>query len=201
MVENDIIYNEVALLQQFREGNDAAFTAIYKLMHQRVFLFARKYLNSTADAQDLTAETFVQLLHQHRSFQNLDGIAAFLHVTVRNKCFNLLKYNQMKLGHHARLLQLLDEKDSGNFLEEQIQVELVRKIYAQVEKLPTRMKEIFLLSYLEGLKPAEIAERLQIKPQTVINQRVTAIKLLQELLPKESLVLLMLALMDSQRPF
>ena len=41
------------------------------------------------------------------------------------------------------------------------------------------MKEIFLLSYRDGLKTGEIAERLQIKAQTVTNQRVTAVKLLQ----------------------
>jgi RNA polymerase sigma-70 factor (ECF subfamily) len=47
------------------------------------------------------------------------------------------------------------------------------------------MKEVFLLSYRDGLKPAEISALLRIRPQTVINQRITAVKLLQLALGKD----------------
>ena len=185
-------YNNAALVQQFRDGNEQAFTLIYKQLYQRVFLFAKKYVETTVDAQDLAAEAFVQLLNNRTDFATLDGIAAFLHVTVRNKCFNLLKHKQRKSAHHEELLRRLKEQDSAGFWAEQVQIELIKKIYAEIDKLPARMKEIFLLSYQDGLKPAEIAEKLQIKPQTVINQRITAIKLLRVLLNKESLLLLSL---------
>lgn len=192
MSEKESISDEVALLQQFHAGSEDAFTAIYKLLYQRVFWFAKKYVDTTADAQDLTAETFVQLLQHNRLFTSLDGIAAFLHVTVRNKCLNLLKHQQVKVAHHPELRRLLEEREATDFFEERVQIELMRKIYAEVDKLPARMKEIFLLSYREGLKPAQIAEQLQIKVQTVTNQRVNAVKLLQLLLEKESLLLLFL---------
>jgi RNA polymerase sigma-70 factor (ECF subfamily) len=192
--DKELISDEVVLLQQFRAGSEEAFTAIYKLLYQRVFWFAKKYVDTTADAQDLTAETFVQLLQHNRSFTSFDGIAAFLHVTVRNKCFNLLKHQQVKATHHPELLRLFEERETTDFFEEQVQIELMRKIYVEVDKLPVRMKEIFLLSYREGLKPAQIAEQLQIKVQTVTNQRVNAVKLLQLLLQKESLLLLLLLL-------
>jgi RNA polymerase sigma-70 factor (ECF subfamily) len=192
--EKELIYDEVVLLQQFLAGSEEAFTTIYKLLYQRVFWSAKKYVDTTADAQDLTAETFVQLLQHNRSFTSLDGIAAFLHVTVRNKCFNLLKHKQVKAAHHPELLRLLEEQGANDFFEERVQIELMRKIYAEVDKLPARMKEIFLLSYREGLKPAQIAEQLEIKVQTVINQRVNAVKLLQLLLQKEALLILLLLL-------
>lgn len=183
-------------MRQFREGSEAAFAIIYKLLYQRVYLFAKKYVIATDDAQDITAEVFVQLLQGGRSFTDIDGIAAFLHVAVRNRCFNLLKNKQMKMAHHAELLRQSDEKQNPAFFEQQVQLELMRKIYLEVDKLPDRMKEIFLLSYHEGLKPAQIAERLRIKPQTVINQRATAIKLLQSLVSREPLLLLFLSLME-----
>lgn len=179
-------------MQRFREGNEEAFTLIYKQLYQRVYLYARKYLEAMEDAGDVTAESFLQLLQGNRNFTSLDGVAAFLHVTVRNRCINLLKHRQMKNNHHAAILKTLEEEDPADLLEDKIRVELLHKIYAEVDKLPERMREIFLLSYLEGLKPAQIAERLQIKPQTVINQRVTALKLLQQMLTGEQLLLLLL---------
>ncbi|THU38360.1 sigma-70 family RNA polymerase sigma factor [Niastella caeni] len=188
------IHDEVVLMQQFRAGSEEAFTTVYRHLYQRVYWFARKYVEEKEDARDLTAESFVQLWQQHDTFPTLDAIAAFLYVTLRNKCYNLLKHRQMKAGRREDLLRQLNECEQGDFFEEQVQLQLVRRIYAEVNKLPPRMKEVFLLSYRDGLKPAEIAERLQIKAQTVTNQRVTAVRLLQLALGKDFMLLSLLLL-------
>ncbi|HEX6431588.1 MAG TPA: sigma-70 family RNA polymerase sigma factor [Niastella sp.] len=194
LTENEI-QDEVALMQQFRAGSEEAFTTVYRHLYQRVYWFARKFIEETEDARDLTAETFVQLWKQYDTFPTLDAVMAFLYVTVRNKCYNLIKHRQMKAGRRDELLRQLNERDPGDFFEEQVQLQLVRRIYAEVDKLPPRMKDIFLLSYRDGLKPAEIAELLQIKAQTVINQRVTAVRLLQLALGKELMITSLMVLL------
>lgn len=195
LTENEI-QDEVALMQQFREGSEEAFTVVYRHLYQRVYWFARKFVEDKEDARDLTAETFVQLWQQNNTFETLDAVSAFLYVTVRNKCYNLLKHRKMKASRRDDLLRLFAERGQGDFFEEQVQLQLVRSIYAEVDKLPARMQEVFLLSYRDGLKPAEIAERLQIKAQTVTNQRVTAIRLLQLALSKELMMFPLLLLLE-----
>lgn len=195
-------YQEDDLITALRSGNEDAFTEVYKRLYQRIYLFANKFVDQTADAQDLTAETFAQLWQRRQTFSSMDAVRAFLHVTVRNRCFNLLKHRHMKEERRSELLQLLQEEDTGDFYLEQVHIEVMRKIYAEVEKLPPRMKEIFLLSYQEGLKPAQIAERMQIKVQTVTNQRVSAIKLLQSALRGDPLVIAFLVLLlETERGF
>lgn len=189
-------YQENELLADLRSGSEAAFTEVYRRLYKRVYLFATRFLEQPADAQDLTAETFVQLWNRRTEFYNLDGVAAFLHVTVRNKCFNLLKHQHMKEERREELLQLLSEQDSEDFYIEKVQSELLGRIYAEVDKLPPRMREVFLLSYREGLKPAEIAEKLQIKVQTVTNQRVSAVRLLQLALRQDPMAIILLALIS-----
>lgn len=184
LTENEIP-DEVVLMQQFRAGSEEAFTMIYRQLYRRVFWFSRKFVEDAEDARDLTAEAFIQLWQQDHQLKDLNEVSAFLFVVVRNKCYNLLKHRQMKAGRKEELLRLLNEREQGDFLEEQVQLELVSRIYAEVNKLAPRMKEIFLLSYRDGLKPAEIAEQLQIKAQTVTNQRVTAIRILQLALGKD----------------
>lgn len=184
LTENQI-QDEVVLMQQFRAGSEDAFTMIYRHLYQRVFWFARKFMEDAEDARDLTAEAFIQLWQQNHQLKDLNEVSAFLFVIVRNKCYNLLKHRQMKAGRREELLRQLNEREQGDFLEEQVQLELVQRIYTEVNKLAPRMKEIFLLSYRDGLKPAEIAGLLQIKAQTVTNQRVTAIRLLQLALGKD----------------
>lgn len=182
-------------MQQFRAGSEEAFTTVYRLLYQRVFWFARKFIEETEDARDLTAETFVQLWQQNETFPTIDAVSAFLYVTVRNKCYNLLKHRQMKAGRRDDLLRQLNERGENDFFEEQVQLQLVSRIYEAVNKLPPRMKDIFLLSYRDGLKPAEIAALLRIKPQTVINQRVTAVRLLQSALGKDFMLSTLLVLL------
>lgn len=188
-------YQEDDLIAALRLGNEDAFTEVYKRLYQRIYLFANKFVDQAADAQDLTAETFAQLWQRRQTFNSLDAVRAFLFVTVRNKCFNLLKHRNMKEERRSELLQLLNDEDSGDFYLEQIHIEVMKKIYAEVEKLPPRMKEIFLLSYQEGLKPAQIAERLQLKVQTVTNQRVSAIRLLQTALRSDPLAIIFLLML------
>ncbi|WP_127125274.1 sigma-70 family RNA polymerase sigma factor [Pseudoflavitalea rhizosphaerae] len=181
-------------MQQFRAGSEEAFTSVYRHLYRRVFWFARKFVQDIEDARDLTAEAFIQVWQQNQNFKDLNAVEAFLHVTVRNKCFNLLKHQQMKAGRRDELLRQLQDREQGDFFEELLQLQLVGRIYAEVNKLPPRMKEIFLLSYRDGMKPAEIASLLQIKPQTVINQRITAVKLLQLALGKDFMLSAMLLL-------
>lgn len=188
-------------MQQFRTGSEEAFTTVYRHLYQRVYWFARKFVEETEDARDLTAETFVQLWQQNDTFHTLDAVSAFLYVTVRNKCYNLLKHRKMKASRRDDLLRLFSEREQGGFFEEQVQLQLVRCIYAEVDKLPARMQEIFLLSYRDGLKPAEIAERLQIKAQTVTNQRVSAIRLLQVALGKDFMMASLVVLLECQHRF
>ncbi len=161
-----------------------------------MYWFARKFVDETEDARDLTAETFVQLWQQQETFDTLDAISAFLYVTVRNKCFNLLKHRKMKASHQQNLLRLLTDREHDGFFEEQVRVQLVSRIYAEINKLPTRMREVFLLSYRDGLKPAEIAELLQIKAQTVTNHRVSAVKLLQLALGESLMAVTLILLRD-----
>ena len=188
------IQDEFALMQQFRAGSEEAFTTVYRHLYRRVFWFARKFLTDIEDARDLTAEAFIQVWQQNQNFKDLNSVEAFLHVTVRNKCFNLLKHQQMKAGRREELLRQLQDRQQGDFFEELLQLQLIGRIYTEVNKLPPRMKEIFLLSYRDGMKPAEIATLLEIKPQTVINQRITAVKLLQLALGKDFMLSAMLLL-------
>lgn len=200
LTENEI-QDEVVLMQQFRAGSEDAFTTVYRRLYQRVYWFARKFVAEKEDARDLTAETFVQLWQHNNTFPTLDAVAAFLYITVRNKCYNLLKHRQMKAGRREELLRLLNEREQDDFFEEQVQLQLVSRIYKEVNKLAPRMKEVFLLSYRDGLKPAEIAERLQIKVQTVTNQRVTAVRLLQAALGKDFMLSSLLLLLEFHDQF
>ncbi len=183
-------------MRSFTTGEKTAFTSVYNEYYFRVYEFASKYLPTTEDAEDITADSFTKLWQKHSEFDSLDHIRAFLFTTAKNACLNFLQHNKIKDTKHADILRSLTTLQRDNFYLEEIRAELMQLVYAEVEKLPGKMKEIFLLSYKEGLKPAEIAERLKISVQTVSNQKMNAINLLKTALGNTPLLLALILCLD-----
>jgi RNA polymerase sigma-70 factor (ECF subfamily) len=174
-------YNISDLVQRFQAGEEAAFKEIYLLYHKRVLFFARRFV-SDQDAQDITSDSFIQLWQKRSDFPSEKNISTFLFVTARNRCFNLLEHEKVKLRRKEEITKLKETETIPNIDLEDTRLELLALIHQELNRLPRKMREIFILSFEEGLKPAEIAQRLQISVKTVSNQKLTAIKLLKKAL-------------------
>ena len=64
----------------------------------------------------------------------------------------------------------LPENDLKRVLYVSVRKDLLDLLMKKVAELPERSQQIFRMSYLEGLKAAEIAERLDLSVRTVENQ-------------------------------
>jgi RNA polymerase sigma-70 factor (family 1) len=192
--------DEFSLMKNFVSGEKAAFTAVYKEYHGKVYRFAKKYLpqepEASAQAEDLTADTFVKLWDHRNEFNSLDHIRGFLHTTVKNACLDYLKHTRTRSEKHTDILQRLTESSQRDFQLQEVRAHLMELVYAEVDNLPAQMKTVFLLYFKEGLKPAEIAERLNIKVRTVTNQKVNAVNLLKIALGHNPLLLALLLCLE-----
>jgi RNA polymerase sigma-70 factor (ECF subfamily) len=186
---------EQQMLEGLRAGNDHAFTKVYMHYYERVLFFARRYVLES-DAQDIAADTFLQLWRKREGFTDLAAVGRFLFVTTRNRCYDFMRRRQVREQYAAELAELM-ANGTDDFFIEQVRIEFVKLIEAQVALLPEKMREIFLLSFRDGLKPAQIAGQLGITVKTVSNQKLSAIKLLRSALkdhPLEAVLLLLLQL-------
>lgn len=181
-----------ALLQLFREGDERAFKIIYDRLFFAMYQYARRWLLVAQDAQDIISDSFIKLYNRRAQFESLGNIEAFLKITVRNACFDHLRHIRVKTERQEELMRELSNEKEPDFNWVEIQEYYMQLIYAEVEKLPEKMKMIFLLSFKEGLKPAEIADRLGITARTVTNQKFNAIQILRRSLEKQSVLLFIL---------
>ena len=67
----------------------------------------------------------------------------------------------------------------GSLSGEKITAELHNLIYAAIDKLPGKCREIFKLCYISGLTNEETARRLKISVKTVSNQKLLALRKLR----------------------
>ncbi|WP_316814117.1 RNA polymerase sigma-70 factor [Pedobacter heparinus] len=167
------------LLVLLRDGNHKAFLEIYHRYKAILYLHACKRLNgNTEDAKDLIQELFTTIWHKHADLLITENLSAYLFTSVRNRVIKFIYRN--KSAH--RYLSSLDKSitEGHSITDHRLREnELRRLIATEIDALPPRMREIFLLSRKEGWSQREIAHHLNLSESTVKKQVQNALKILR----------------------
>lgn len=158
--------HERVLLQQLGRSDPVALNELLERGWDALVGFAYRFTDSLENAEDIAQESFVRLWAGRKDWA-ADGsprailyrIARNLAIDERRKRLVRDRTNNLDLKHNrtATPLELAEES------------ELKCELDTALAKLPEREREIFLLSRHQGLTYAEIAEVMQLAPQTVAN--------------------------------
>jgi RNA polymerase sigma-70 factor (family 1) len=162
----------------FRQGDRDAFALVFNVYYSFLVVFAKKFTGTQSEAEDIVTEAFIALSQRVQHFNTEINIKAFLYVTVRNKCFNYLKAEKWKNDRRKEFVNYIQD-DMLLEYEYSIKTELVEALHNAIGELPEECRRIFKLLYFEGLKPADIAELLQISVNTVYVQKSRAMQALR----------------------
>ena len=64
-------------------------------------------------------------------------------------------------------------------------VELEKKIYSEIEKLPSQCRRIFKMNRFDGLSNGEIADKLKLSKRTIETQISKALRILRKNVPED----------------
>lgn len=170
-------------IQSFREGDHQEFRNVFNLFYDRMFLFAQNLIKKQAEAKDIATESFIKLWKLHQNFETQENIKAFLYVTTRNACLD--HFRSLQLERMAQK-ELRHSPDSDKGIENAIlDAEIFTELVLQIEDLPSRCKAVSKAIYFENLGTAEIAAKLGMTPQNVLNQKARAVQKLRSGLIKK----------------
>lgn len=186
-------HSEQQLIRRFRAGNESAVTDLYGMYYKGLVYFARRIVEHAGEAEDIAQDSMVKLLGKKNDFDRLSDIKSFLYVSVRNACFNYLKARDRHELSHRELRYLTPEGEESADTE-MLKSRVLAEIYQEVAALPAQCGEVFRLLFIHKLTTAEAAERLGLSPQTVLNQKARAIKLLRYRLSEKGFLTLLLLL-------
>lgn len=125
--------------------------------------------------EDILQDLFLSLLESNYDLKNENAVRALLHARLKSRIIDFFRKELLKVTYenHEALKTEADPLSSDDRLMNR---ELESVVLQEVNKLPEKMKEIFLLSREEMLSHDEIADRLNISNKTVRNQLSTALK-------------------------
>ena len=177
--ERPLHNNEEAILLSFREGNKEAFRLVYDQMVRPLSYFVENIIHSQVDAEDIVANAFYKLFHARANMRSFEHIKRWLYVIVRNESIDYLRAKTRQKESQYDLSYL----ESG--VEEQAETERVRTvllqdIHKEIERLPKQRKTILRLYFFEQKNTSEIAEIMQLSPQTVLNHKTKALDALRK---------------------
>ena len=157
-----------------------AFTHLYNHLFPGVYYFARRLVGKGPEAEDIVAETFEKLWRIRPNFNTYANIKAFLYITARNACLDLLRARWRHRLAHLEIVYLEIGEHTAKFSEDEYHV-FRQKLSKAVEMLPAQPREVFKLMYMEGLSTAVVAGAMGLSPQTVLNHKSRAINLLRNM--------------------
>lgn len=171
--------HQQALLDRIRAGDHAAFTAAVHAYYAGLCDFAWRYVRSTAIAEEVVQEVFLNLWEHRKRLQSDGSLRAYLYQSVKNRSLNHLRNQRTRLQKTEALTEHLSHAPPQPD-RAMMQGELAHRIRQALDALPERRRTIFVLSKLHGLTYAEVASVLGISVNTVDTQMRRALRLLRE---------------------
>ena len=179
------------LVSKLSKGKVRAFDKLFQKYSGKLYSFVLSYTGSHQEAEDITQEVFFKVWQNRHNLNPDLSFNAYIIVIARNLILNLFKRRAQnnKYVWHAKYTTSLKNQTEDYVIFSDLRYHSD----ISVEKLPSRCKQIFMLSRQNGLSIKEIVERLHISPSTVENQINKALKLIRrDLGSKEILVILLI---------
>lgn len=166
------------LTNLLRKGDNNAFNEIYKRFQGLLYLYACKVIKDKEEAEDIVQEVFLYLWDKRATINITSTISVYLYTAVRYKFFNLLDRKKIRINYEDSFRQFLEQGEymTDNYIRQKEFSELIEQ---EIDALPDKMREVFVLSRKHYRSRKEIAEQLGISEKTVKNQINHALKILR----------------------
>jgi len=162
------------------------YKEFYVQWYSRMKRFAREYVISEGDAEDIVQDIFMELYEKYDTLYSRVNMPGYIFTSVKNRCIDHLRRQILSRESVSRmqneyLLTLQMKFDSLEVLEDDLlkNQNLEEIIDNALNKLPEKCRIIFIKHKMNGMKLREIAEELQLSPKTVENQMTIAYKKLK----------------------
>ena len=137
-------------------GDLDAFEMLVRRYQASVYRIALRMLGSSADADDVTQDTFLRAWRSLGRFRGDSTFATWLYRIATRRCFDLLAAH--------RPTQPLDEEQHGPSVDPASTIEQrerLRAITQQIQALPPDQRAALVLREFEGLRYEDIADVLE----------------------------------------
>lgn len=166
------------ILADFQQGRLESF---YMEIYPSLYRYAARVLGASRGylAEDCVQEAVYRLYKHSHEFDTPLKMKSFLFTCVRNEVVNIFRKNERhnSFVSHERYIQ---DKLSDTLMDEFVLQETLDRLYAAIDRLPKELRELFDMSFEQGMKNKDIAQLLRLSPETIKKRKARLISLLRQ---------------------
>ncbi|MBO9730736.1 MAG: sigma-70 family RNA polymerase sigma factor [Chitinophaga sp.] len=171
--------DEKELLRRLQEGNEFAFKALYDIYAPRLTMKLLQLLRSEELAEDILQDLFIKIWEVRHNINPELSFGALVFKMAANLSKNVYRrsvYDQL-------MRKQINPDDSHNPIEDSLnQSEAKELLYAALNKLTPRQREVYTMHKIDGLSYQEISSRLNISASAINHHIQEANKQLRNIL-------------------
>jgi RNA polymerase sigma-70 factor (ECF subfamily) len=163
--------NELALLEQAKQGDQAALAELVAAHQGRVYNVALRMCGNVEDAEETLQETFLNVLKALPHFEGRSQFSTWLYRITSNTCLSRRRHDASQpailsvdeAGDAEDEIDFTPKVfvDSAHIPEDELLTTELQEVMAQaISQLPPNLRIVFIWRDLEGLSTEETAEIL-----------------------------------------
>jgi RNA polymerase sigma-70 factor (ECF subfamily) len=181
-------YNSL-IIKRLKVGDEKVFNLLMDLYYEKLCAYAHTLVHRHDISEDLIQNVFVNLWLIKNDLNEALSIKNYLYKSVYNEFIDHYRKRKPVIYLEKKYLESLDrvleETDQG--LDR-----LIALMNKEIENLPKKCKQVFLLNKKEGLTHTEISEYLNISVKTIEGHITRAFKILSKKIGESTDILLFL---------
>tara|TARA_B100000886_G_scaffold280428_1_gene204524 strand:- start:62 stop:586 length:525 start_codon:yes stop_codon:yes gene_type:complete len=164
------------LILRLQNGEERAFKELVNLYSDPLLGYALSLSGDHHTANDIVQEVFISVFEYRKKLNPKYSIEGFLYKSTYNKFIDTYYKIKSRSKLHEQYINLLNQLVNRPVQENNSKL---TKMKEEIEKLPKKIKEIFVMSKSDGLTNLEISSHLGISIKTVESNITKAYKILK----------------------
>ena len=144
-------------------ATDETWKVCFSQLGPGLLLFARQWVRSRADAEDIVQEAFVRFWRRNHDIQN----RPLLYATVRSVALDLIRRDSRRARREASVVSDSEKTVEPDF---DFEHESHGLLGAAMDRLPREQREVLVMKIWNELTFAEIAQALEISQNTAASR-------------------------------
>jgi RNA polymerase sigma-70 factor (ECF subfamily) len=170
--------DEQLQLQRLATGDETAYAAVFRTWYAPLVRFVDAMLRQRDEAEEVVQEVMLELWNRRAQLDPEQPVQAWLFRAARNRALNVVRHRNVRESTAPVVRELTAAPTPADATA--ATHEMQAAIHEAIAELPPRCREVFQLSRGEGLRNAQIAERLGISVKGVEAQMARALRALRE---------------------
>ncbi|TQO37337.1 RNA polymerase sigma-70 factor (ECF subfamily) [Arenibacter algicola] len=170
--------DDALLIKRLQKGDEKAYVYLVDRYNRRLFGYALSLTNDHALAEDILQNVFLKTWEKRKKLNVHTSLQNYLFKSVYNEFINAYKKNRSTMILEHKYFEGLEK--AVYIHNEQSFEAIIAQITKEIQNLPPKCQNIFILSKKEGLTNIEISEYLNVSIKTVEAQITKAFGILRK---------------------